>query len=173
MTMTIGVDERDGLCEIIERQKGSLRDVWAPFAEQEWEEAERSIRNYLQDCRFLDCLRRAVPGEDGQISLSMRIGELREILTRAISKRTAQLVIEESAGVPTPGQELFQQRASVAIQACERSLRTLNSRFEVRYVVVDTNTGNPVAAPTALRDFAFELCDVFNDPKPAVDRCCR
>jgi hypothetical protein len=173
MTLAIGVDERDALCEIIERQKGSLSDVWAPFAEGEWEEAERSIRDYLQDCRFLDCLRRAAPGEDGQVNLSMRTGELREILTRAISIRTAQLVIEESAGVPTPEQELFQQRASLAIHACERSLRTLNSRFEVRYVVVDTSTGDPVAAPTTLRDFAFELCDVFNDIKPAADRYCR
>lgn len=177
MPISFSADEREALCEVVKAQRDTLKDVWSPLAEQEWDEAERVFRHYLQDCHLLELLHLGAPDENGQIDVDMQTGELRETLTRVITKRTARLVVEESAGVPTPEQELFQQRASVALRACERSLRMLSSRFEVRYVVVDTETGGPAAQPTLHRDFAIEVCDVLNETKSSTSdsprRCAR
>lgn len=171
MPISVSLEERDALCEVIEAQKGNLKDAAAPFAKQEWEKAEAAFRQHLQDCRLLACLRLEAPDKNGQVHIGMRIHELREALTRLTARRTAQLIIEESAGIPTSAQETFQGRAQLALRVAERCLKTLESRFETRYVVVDGETEESVTKPTLIRDFALDACEVFNESTtPAMNR---
>jgi hypothetical protein len=164
MAVSVSVEERDALCEVIKAQKGSLSDAWTPLSQREWEKAEDVFKQYLQDCRFLEALHLAVPDESAQIKVGMRTHELKEALTRLMARRTAQLVIEESGRVPpTPHQEAFQECARLALRAAERALERLAARYEVRYVVVDGATDDAVTKPMAVRDFAMDACEVFNE----------
>ncbi len=168
MGMSITVEERDAIYEVVEVQKGTLRDVGTPFAKQQWKKAEMAFRQHLQDCRFLECLRLEMPDENGQVNVGMRDHELRETLSRVIARRTAQLVIEESAGSLTPQQQAFQDRARIALRACERCLMMLDSRYEVWFVVVNHETGGAAAQSTSIQDVALDLCESLNEASAPI-----
>ena len=163
MPITFTIEERNALCEVVEAQKGTMNDVWEPFARQEWKSAEEAFGQQLQDYRFLEYLRGATTIDDGRVTVGMRDHELRESLLRLMRRRAAKLVVEESAGPPTQDQRAFQDRARLAAAACERCIAIFSERFDVRFVVVDAESGHPVTQPTRDRDFALDVCEALNE----------
>jgi hypothetical protein len=164
MPVTLGAAERDALCELAAAQLGSLHDIWSALLEQRWEEAELLFGQHLQVRRLLEGLQLPEPDKDGQVEVRMRMDELREALTRIQVKATVGLVIEEEwPEVVTSEREACRARARLAIKACERSLAGLGTRYEVHYVVVDTESDEEASGPIALRDFALDVSEVLNE----------
>jgi hypothetical protein len=171
-SIAINADERAALIEVVEAQLGTLNDVWVHSVRKDWAQAEEAFRHHTQDCRLLEDLRDSRQDDGEEFRVNMWRHELRETLTRVMARRTSRLAVEEARGFPSPEQEAYQENAGIALLACERCLKLLRSRYEIRYVVADTETGDPEGQPTATHDFALDLCELLNEKAvlPPADR---
>ncbi|HEX3735298.1 MAG TPA: hypothetical protein VHU86_09095 [Solirubrobacterales bacterium] len=162
MAISVTIEERDALRELVRSHMGSPDEIWAAVDQGQWDLAKFAFDEALQNRRLLQCLG-AEESEDGRVDIDIRPYELRDLLFLLDERALAQLRAEESPGDDSPERKAEKERTREAIRICERLLDTLVSRHVVFHVVVDSATKEAATPPIFDRDSALDMVEALNE----------